>query len=136
MTHIIKKIEKEFYKFTVVGLLNFLFTLFSFFVLVEIIKINYLIALAVVSFFGMFLTYTLNYIWVFKLEEKIKFKGRLMRYIFAGFVSVGLNGAILKSLVDWTQFDPFWLQMALIPVVVIFNFSTAKYWTLREEINK
>jgi putative flippase GtrA len=126
----INNIKIEFTKFTIVGLINFLFTLFIFFMLVEVLVINYLIALIAVSFLGMLLTYTLNYIWVFKLVEKINYRGRLLRYISAGCVSIFLNAMALKVLVDITANDPFWLQISLIPFVAGFNFLTAKYWAL------
>lgn len=111
--------------------MNFLFTLLAFYLLVEVIKVNYLIALTVVSILGMFLTYTLNHIWVFRLEEKLEFRGRIVRYILAGSVSIAINAVTLKFLVDRTDYDPFWLQLTLIPLIVLFNFSTAKYWALR-----
>jgi len=44
---------------------------------------------------------------------------------------VALNMIALQCLVDATAFDPFYLQFALIPLVVAFNFSAAKSWSLR-----
>jgi putative flippase GtrA len=125
------KLKIEFSKFTIVGAINFVFTFILFFWLVKIINTNYLIALIVVSLLGMILTYSLNHVWVFKPEEKLAFKGRLIKYILAGVLSIALNAAALKYLVDHTGFDPFYMQMALIPFIVVFNFSTAKYWSLR-----
>ena len=37
----------------------------------------------------------------------------------------------LGYIVEHTDFDPFYVQLALIPFIVVFNFSTAKYWSLR-----
>lgn len=127
------KLKIEFSKFTVVGAINFVFTFILFFWLVKIIDFNYLLALIVVSLLGMILTYSLNHVWVFKPEEKLAFRGRLVKYILAGALSIALNVAVLKYLVECTGFDPFYVQMALIPFIVVFNFSTAKFWSLRQK---
>jgi len=125
----------ELSKFTIVGGINFIFTFILFYILVKEVKINYLFALVVVSLLGMIMTYTLNYVWVFKTEEELKFSGRLLKYILAGFLSISLNAIILKYIVECTKSDPFYVQLALIPLIVIFNFSTAKFWSLRPERN-
>ena len=85
------KLKIEFSKFTVVGAANFLFTLVLFYLLVKVLRANYLIALVVVSLLGMILTYSLNHVWVFKPEQELAFKGRLLKYILAGFLSISLN---------------------------------------------
>lgn len=125
------KLKIEFSKFTVVGAINFVFTFILFFWLVKIINFNYLLALIAVSLLGMILTYSLNHVWVFKPEETLVFRGRLVKYILAGTLSIALNVAVLKYLVERTGFDPFYAQTALIPFIVFFNFATAKYWSLR-----
>ncbi len=125
------KLKVEFSKFTVVGAINFVFTLILFYILVKIIYVNYLVALVIVSLLGMILTYALNYVWVFKTEEVLKFKGRLIKYILAGLLSVSLNVLVLERIVESTKFDPFYVQLALIPLIVVFNFSTAKFWSLK-----
>lgn len=127
-----KRLRIEFSKFTVVGGINFVFTFMMFFFAVKVAKINYLVALMVVSLLGMVLTYSLNYIWVFKPEESIKFRGRLVKYILAGTLSISLNMLILHYVVERTGFDPFYTQILLIPLIVVFNFSTAKFWSLRQ----
>lgn len=129
------KLGMEFSKFTLVGGVNFVFTLVLFYLFVEVARINYLVALAVVSLVGMILTYTLNHVWVFKPEEKLAFRSRLYKYILAGFLSIALNLAALNYIVERTGFDPFYVQLALIPLIVVFNFSTAKFWSLRPSGN-
>jgi putative flippase GtrA len=125
------RLKIEFSKFTVVGAVNFVFTLVLFYLLVKVLRANYLFALVVVSLLGMFLTYTLNHVWVFKPEQELAFKGRLLKYIFAGFLSISLNVVALGYIVEHTDFDPFYVQLVLIPFIVAFNFSTAKFWSLR-----
>lgn len=125
------RLKIEFSKFTIVGAINFLFTFVLFFLLVKILQTNYSISLVVVSLLGMFITYYLNYVWVFKPEQKLAFKGRLLKYIFAGILSISLNTMVLAYIVESTGYDPFYVQFALIPFIVVFNFSTAKFWSLK-----
>lgn len=125
------RLKVEFSRFTVVGTVNFVFTFILFYIFVKVLKINYLLALISVSMLGMILTYTLNYIWVFKPEKNLVFKDRLLKYILSGFISILLNVLALNYIVTKTQFDPFYVQLTLIPAIVIFNFSTAKLWSLK-----
>ncbi|WP_414865262.1 GtrA family protein [Pseudomonas sp. IT-P12] len=127
-----KLLKLEFSKFTLVGGVNFVFTFVLFYLSVRVWKINYLISLILVSLIGMVLTYSLNYLWVFKPRDKFDFKVRFFKYIFSGFLSIGLNVLALHFLVSKTGFDPFYVQIALIPFIVVFNFSTAKFWSLRQ----
>jgi putative flippase GtrA len=129
---LVKLLKLEFSKFTLVGGVNFVFTFVLFYLSVRVWKINYLISLILVSLIGMVLTYSLNYLWVFKPRDKFDFKVRFFKYIFSGFLSIGLNVLALHFLVSKTGFDPFYVQIALIPFIVVFNFSTAKFWSLRQ----
>ncbi|WP_430691677.1 GtrA family protein [Pseudomonas fluorescens] len=129
---LVKLLKLEFSKFTLVGGVNFVFTFVLFYLSVRVWKINYLISLILVSLIGMVLTYSLNYLWVFKPRDKFDFKMRFFKYVFSGFLSIGLNVLALHFLVSKTGFDPFYVQIALIPFIVVFNFSTAKFWSLRQ----
>ncbi|WP_137808356.1 GtrA family protein [Pseudomonas sp. G(2018)] len=129
----VKNLRLEFSKFTLVGGVNFVFTFILFYLCVRILKINYLVAIVLVSLLGMVLTYCLNHSWVFKPEDKLDFKSRFLKYLFSGFLSIGLNVLALHYVVSKTGFDPFYVQIALIPLIVVFNFSTAKFWSLRRK---
>lgn len=122
----------QFSRFTLVGAVNFVFTFVLFYLSVKVMGVNHLFALVGVSLLGMLLTYCLNHIWVFQLDEKLAFRSRLPKYLSAGFLSIALNVLALHWLVESTDGDPFLLQLGLIPFIVVFNFSTAKFWSLRE----
>lgn len=129
------KLKIEFSKFTVVGAINFVFTFVMFYILVKVIQMNYLIALMFVSLLGMILTYYLNYVWVFKPAQKLAFKGYVFKYILAGSLSISLNMLALNYIVESTGFDPFYVQFTLIPFIVVLNFVSAKFWSLRPPSN-
>lgn len=125
------KFRVEAVRFLLVGGANFVLTFVVFFALLKILNVNYLIALSTSWAIGTLFSYALNFTWVFKPEEQLQFKARLAKYFFAGLASLLLNLMALKWLVELTNFDPFWVQCALIPLIVVFNFSTAKFWSLR-----
>ncbi len=127
------KFRRETIRFLLVGGVNFVLTFIVFFVLFKMLRINYLIALSASWAAGMLFSYALNFTWVFRPEERLQFRARLAKYFLANLVSLLLNLMTLRWLVGLTGYDPFWVQCALIPLIVIFNFSTAKFWSLRAE---
>ncbi len=127
------KFRLEAIRFLLVGGVNFVLTFVVFFALFKILHINYLVALSGSWATGMLFSYALNFTWVFRPEERLQFRARLAKYFLANLVSLLLNLLILRWLVGMTGYDPFWVQCALIPLIVVFNFSTAKFWSLRAE---
>jgi putative flippase GtrA len=125
------QIKIEVTKFTLVGAANFVLTFIVFTALLKALSVNYLLSLGAAWVVGMIFSYVLNFTWVFRPEEKIRFKARFFRFFLASAFSIALNMLALRFIVEHTDFDPFFLQMLLIPFIVGFNFSTAKYWSLR-----
>jgi len=80
---------------------------------------------------GVILTFFINIRWVFQPSELNNFKRKFFKYIIVYLCSYIVNLALLKIGVDLFCFDPFWYQFALIPIVVIINFTGIKYWALR-----
>lgn len=123
----------EAFRFLIVGGANFVLTFVVFYSLLKVIGIDYLVALFASWVVGMAFSYVLNFTWVFRPEEKLQFKARLAKYFAASLASILLNMLTLRLIVDATGYDPFWVQCALIPLIVVFNYSTAKFWSLRAE---
>jgi len=124
------KFKIEATKFTLVGAANFVLTFVVFTVMLKILLVNYLFSLVAAWVAGMIFSYVLNFSWVFKPEKKIQFRARFVRFFLASGLSIALNMLALSYIVERTNFDPFYVQMALIPFIVIFNFSTTKFWSL------
>jgi putative flippase GtrA len=125
------KLKIEVTKFTIVGASNFILTFIVFTLMLKAFSINYMLSLSAAWFVGMLFSYVLNFAWVFKPEQKIQFKVRFFRFFFASACSIGLNMLVLIYIVESSDFDPFYVQMMLMPLIVVFNYSTAKYWSLR-----
>jgi len=125
------KFKIEAAKFTLVGAANFALTFILFTLMLKVLGVNYVLSLGATWVVGMLFSYVLNFAWVFKPEQKIQFRTRFVRFFLASALSIALNILALSYIVERTDFDPFYVQMALMPFIVIFNFSTAKLWSLR-----
>lgn len=116
----------------IVGGINFIFTFAVFTAGLEVLKLGYMTSLLLAWISGNVLTYTLNFLWVFRPEDRLNYGTRFVKYLTAGGLSVGLNMLALSLLVELGKFDPFWSQVAIMPIIIIFNFATAKFWSLRK----
>jgi len=125
------KFNIEAIKFTLVGAANFVLTFIVFTTMLKVLSVNYLLSLIAAWFVGMLFSYVLNFAWVFKPEQKIQFRDRFVRFFLASVLSIALNLLVLSYIVERTNLDSFYVQTALIPFIVIFNFSTAKFWSLK-----
>ncbi len=125
------KLKIEVTKFTFVGAANFVLTFLVFTLMLKVASMNYLLSLGAAWIVGILFSYSLNFNWVFKPEQKIQFKARFLKFFLASSLSIAINMVVLSYVVEQTHFDPFYVQMMLIPFIVVFNFSTAKFWSLR-----
>jgi putative flippase GtrA len=118
-------------KYTIVGLLNFILTFIIFTVLLKLIGISYLISLFIAWVIGMFFSYIINFLWVFKPEEKIVFNHRFIKFLSVGIVSITLNMIALNYIVNQFIIDPLYSQFIIMPFIVVFNYIFTKYWSLK-----
>ncbi|MDO9253861.1 MAG: GtrA family protein [Bacteroidales bacterium] len=125
------KFKIEATKFTLVGAASFVLTFVVFTAMLKMLQVNYLLSLIAAWVVGMLFSYVLNFVWVFKPDKEIQFRVRFIRFFLASVLSIAMNILALSYIVERTDFDPFYVQMALIPFIIIFNFSTAKYWSLK-----
>jgi putative flippase GtrA len=116
-----------------VGALNAVFTFLFYFVLLKVIRLHYLVSLSVAWLSGVLLTYIINFLWVFKPEQKLVFKSRLVKYFIVYITSYLLNMFLLKQFTEFTRGDPLLLQLFIIPAVVAVNFAGIKYWCMNSK---
>ena len=124
-------LKHEITRFAIVGAINFVLTFVVYYVLVRMAGVNHLLSLVASWLLGMLFSYVMNFSWVFKPEEQLQFQERFAKFFAASTLSILLNLLALHYIVESTGFDPFYVQCALIPLIVVFNFSTAKFWSLR-----
>ena len=121
----------QFMAYGFVGGLNFLLSTALYFFLVDIINLNFQWAFTIAWLFGIFFTYTINFLWVFKPTDKLEFKSRFPKYFMVYLTSYLVNIGLLSWLVENHGFDPFYIQFAILPLVVLINFFGFKYWSLK-----
>ncbi len=121
----------EFAKYILLGGANFFLSLAVFALGTRLLMLHYILALVLAWFVGIVFMYVTNSIWVFKSSGPLLFDLRFRRFLGVGVVSVTLNSLALHLLVQSWDADPFWAQIALLPMVVLFNFAMTKYFSLR-----
>ena len=121
----------QFFKYLFVGGFNFLFGLVVFYALLRLAHLNYLVAFSITWILGVLLTYIINFVWVFRPVEKLTFRSRLVKYLGVYLTSYLINIILLKVLTEHTHQDPYYLQFAIIPVVMMVNFLGMKFWSLK-----
>ncbi|MFO7524946.1 MAG: GtrA family protein [Ignavibacteriaceae bacterium] len=121
----------HFIKYSFVGIGNLFFTLILYIVFLEVFYLEYKIAFTLSWLAGVFFTYFINFMWVFKPEEKITFRKRLPKYFFVFLSSYLINLLLLNILVEYFSLKPLFAQLFIIPLVVLINFSGTKYWALK-----
>ena len=127
----IKKNFVHFTKYTFVGIGNLIFTLVLYILFLNVFDFRYEIAFTLSWLAGVLFTYLINFIWVFKPEEKITFKKRLPKYFLVYLASYLLNMLMLALFVENFLVDPLVSQIFILPFVVIINFTGIKYWALK-----
>lgn len=132
ISQIISKLKSEFSRFTFIGIINAALTFVVFFSFLKIFKVDYLLSLSIAWFVGVLFSYTFNFIWVFKPESSLRFRKRFVKYFLATLITFGLNLFLLKIIVENTRIDPFYVQASLMPFIVLINFITSKFWSLRK----
>lgn len=128
------KLKIEITKFTMVGLVNTAITFVIFYFLLREINLNYNVALTITWIYAVFFTYLLNYLWVFKPEQKLQFKERFVKYLLSYLLSFSLNIFSLNYIVEHFGIDPLYAQTILVPFIVAFNFISSKFWSLSTKV--
>ncbi len=124
-------IRIEMLKYLVLGGVNFLLTMAVFTGLLRLLGVNYLLSLIGAWLIGMLFMYVTSFVWVFKDNGGLRFDARFVKFASVGVLSIVFNTAILAMIVEGWSTDPFWTQMALLLVIVPFNFLATKFFSLR-----
>lgn len=118
-------------KYSLVGGLNAVYTFVVYFILLKIVRIHYLLSFSISWISGVLATYIINFIWVFRPEQKLIFKNRITKYFIVYLTSYLLNMFLLRTIVEYCHWDPLIVQLFLIPLVATINFLGIKYWSMK-----
>lgn len=121
----------QFIRFLVVGGGNFVLTFCIYAGLFNVMHLHYLLALAAAWLAGVVVSYLANIVWVFDVDPERRNRTSFAKFMLASGTSVILNAVLLTLLVEGAGQDAFIVQLCLVPLVIAFNFLSAKYWSLR-----
>jgi putative flippase GtrA len=116
----------QFLKFCFVGFINTSITFFSFSLLVYL-DTNYLLANVVGYLLGMFSSFTLNSLWVFK-GKKTNFSV-LSKFVIGNIIILFLNTLFLYLLKNNLHINLYLAQIFVIGICLLLNFALSKFWT-------
>ncbi len=132
----ISSMDADFLKhlsgYLLVGSGNAVLTIGIYTILIKFAGIDYKISFSVSWLIGVIATYIINHLWVFKPEEKLKFKLRFGKYIFVYMTSYLASLYLIFLLVENILIDPILAEFIVIPVIVIINFVGIKYWVMNK----
>lgn len=119
------KISVEFYKFIVVGVWSTIINYGVFYILLELLNINYLISSAIGFIAGVFAGYGFNRKWTFRVEKEGK-PTEIIKYYTVYIVSLILSLLFLKIIVDVIGIDPKIANILAIGLTTCTNFIGIK----------
>jgi len=118
--------NSELIRYGIVGGLNTLFSLVFFWLLESVFRVQYLIANAVTWVVSVILVFFANKQIVFQDKSKDDTAVKILLFFATRAVAGVLDMALLYILVDACHFIPFPSKCAVMLVVIVFNYITAK----------
>ena len=121
-------------KFFIVGGINTLISLLTFYVLNKILGINYILSSVISYAFGMINSYFLNKRWTFNDKDK-KIILQLMKFIAVNGISLSINVLAMYILVDRIHIDSMGAQVIATGFSTILNYlgSRALVFSISKE---
>jgi len=120
----------EIIRYLIAGGLNFFFTFAVFFTLIEVLRVNYHIALAITWMASVLFNYAIHMVWVFRIAEAVPRDGPLGKYFLVYATAYLLNWGILYGLVEFYDAGAVLAQLIAMPFVIVFNYVVIKYVVL------
>mgnify|MGYP000892268098 CR=1 FL=1 len=128
-----KQIPTSFIKYIIVGVSNAIFTTLIYIIALYIFHLKYTISFTISWIMGLLYTYIINYIYVFKPNKKLEFKGRLWKYATIYIISYIVSILLLKLAVEHYKINSILAQLIIIPFIVIINYSGINFWVMKSK---
>ncbi len=129
-----RKTSKQFLRFSLIGVFNFVITYFVYLLLLNGLNFHYFWALTLSHIIAVFHSYFWNRFWSF--QSKDKYSKEILSFFTVYTFGFLLNLILLPLLVEIVKLKPGPAQ--LIPLIFItlvnlfFNFLGLKFWTFRK----
>ena len=123
-------IKEQFLKFIIFGVLSTFVNYSVFFVLYKFFSLHYSLAYIIGFIAGIFLAYTFNKKWTFRIKENTK--KYILKYFFVYIVSMILGLFCLKFLVNYLGVIAEISNVIIIGMTTCTNFLGVKFWVFRK----
>lgn len=120
-----------FMKFCSVGILGTLFNYSVFFVLYGFLNVYYLAASAAGFTLAIFLAFSLNKRFTFKVKDKTKTKGMMIKYFAVNIFSLFLGMAFLTFFVEFLKINVYLANALILVVTASSNFTGSKLFVFK-----
>ena len=127
-----KKIFKQLFKYSIVGIFNALIGLGIIFVLYNLFDINYIIANIVGYAFGLTNSFIWNKSWTFK--SKKHYSKEILPFLIIFIISYIINLVVLIASVEIVVINPNISQLLAAGFYTAINFLLNRKWTFSQSI--
>jgi len=121
----------KFIKFSIVGFVNTSGSYLLFFILLELAKVNYIIASVSAYILGTLISYIGNKYWTFRIRHTA-WRLEFIKYMILNLVGLIINTLIMVLLVENFKMHPMIAQIIAMSVVIFYNFFGSKFWVFRD----
>jgi putative flippase GtrA len=130
MVMIMKELFR-FIRFGIVGVMNTLITIVSFWILSKI-GVGYITANIISYLIGVVNSYFFNSRWVFKVDSKKSSRG--VRFLIINLIVLVINTGLLILFVDKVGLNKYIAQILVIGICMVLNYFLNRKWTFSEEV--
>jgi putative flippase GtrA len=130
MVMIMKELFR-FIRFGIVGVMNTLITIVSFWILSKI-GVGYITANIISYLIGVVNSYFFNSRWVFKVDSKKSSRG--VRFLIINLIVLVINTGLLILFVDKVGLNKYVAQILVIGICMVLNYFLNRKWTFSEEV--
>lgn len=121
----------RFIRFGIVGVMNTLITIVSFWILSKI-GVGYITANIISYLIGVVNSYFFNSRWVFKVDSKKSSRG--VRFLIINLIVLVINTGLLILFVDKVGLNKYVAQILVIGICMVLNYFLNRKWTFSEEV--
>jgi putative flippase GtrA len=120
----------KFIKFSTIGFITTISSYLLFFILFEIVHINYLVASITSYILGIVISYFGNKYWTFRIIKSV-WHLEFIKYTVLNIIGLLINTLIMLLLVENFDLNPLIAQIYAMSVVLFYNFFGSKFWVFR-----
>jgi putative flippase GtrA len=119
-----KKNWRQFFRYLLVGGSSFLLEYGAFYILLTIYQVNYLIANSIVYSILAVIGFVLNRLWTFRSKKQVT--RQIVLYLGLLIFNFLASNVMLYILSGQLQISPLWAKIAVMVIVVLWNFVIYK----------